>query len=88
MATPTDETPTMRGPWRIYAEFKDVDGQTVTVETNTSRSDDRSLTWIACSDGTDRQHTVPSPHLTVAQARRVRDALDRFIKDHTGHDPR
>lgn len=47
---------------------------------------DRARLWGLDTLGMDElaAKLTPSPHLDVEQAKRVRDALDEFIKDHGG----
>jgi hypothetical protein len=75
---------TERG-FAIYVEFVDTYGSNVRVQESSAASEPK--VWIFCdrsrgyaSDdlGGDRQ--AATPHLSVEQARCVRDALDEFIK--------
>jgi hypothetical protein len=64
----------------IYTQFRDSCGSEVRVQESSSAEGPHI--WIFCKneDPMWNKGTEPSPHLTVAQARRVRDALDRFIR--------
>lgn len=65
---------TERG-FAIYAEFADSYGSEIRVQESSSAEGPH--VWIFC-----RNVSAPNmdPHLTPAQARRVRDALDRFLR--------
>lgn len=64
-----DRSTTERG-FTIYDEFTDRYGNEVSVVESSLATE--ACCWIFC----DR-----APHLTVAQARRVRNALDAFIAE-------
>lgn len=82
-------TVTPRG-FTVYDEFTDTYGATIKVQQSSSASGPRC--WIFASASAGERDTMPprtwpagsdpSPHLDVAQARRVRDALDAFIREH------
>ena len=55
----------------IYDEFTDTYGHEVRVQESSLATDTR--VWVFASDG--------SAHLDIAQASRVRDALDTFIRE-------
>ena len=63
----------------IYDEFTDTYGNSVHVQESSSAEGAR--VWIFCNDGGFPDEAVPA-HLDVAQAKRVRDALDAFISEH------
>jgi hypothetical protein len=66
---------TERG-FMIYAEFTDTYGSSVRVQESSAASEPK--VWIFC----DKRGDEPaSPHLSVEQARLVRDALNEFIKE-------
>ena len=71
----------------IYTEFKDSYQQEVRVQQSSSM--ERAHAWIFCKkDGQDGVFHLGrwqsySPHLTVAQAKRVRMALKKFIQQNS-----
>lgn len=77
---------TQRG-FQDYCELVDRYGSTVTVRQSSLASE--PCVWIfSKKDGQDGvfhlgKWQAYSPHLTVEQAKRVRDALQRFIDDNT-----
>lgn len=82
------ESFTSRG-FANYCDVTDRYGNEVIVRKSSLASD--NCVWIFCNAGPDWPRvpdplggTViePSPHLTVDQARQVRDALDEFIRDY------
>ncbi len=73
---------THRG-FTIYDEVTDSYGHVVRVQHSSSAT--RDAVWIFCDDGGD-DRPAPSPHLDVAQATRVRDALSAFIAEYGGSD--
>jgi len=76
---------TSRG-FRIYSDGKDSYGNRVRIQQSSAACMD--AVWIFC-DGEDDGKMLPgdtkpfksAPHLTVAQARRVIRALERFIEE-------
>lgn len=71
---------TPRG-FTIYDELTDRYGHKVRVQESSLATE--ACAWVFCdrNDG-DEPGFEPSPHLTVAQAIRVRDALSAFIAEH------
>lgn len=76
MAEPNRST-TERG-FTIYDDFTDTYGTQIRVQKSSSASGPRCwiFTYPAAGNG------AASPHLDVEQAKRVRDALDAFIREH------
>ena len=73
-----------------YARIVDTYGNTITVRTS-SAACERAI-WIFTKDMEGRSHTTGAvgypdgiatvePHLNVAAAKKLRDALNRFIRD-------
>ena len=73
---------TPRG-FKVYAELTDTYGSNVQVQESSSAEGPR--VWIFADSGLQSGGNA-SPHLDVAQAKRVRDALGMFIRDHGGDD--
>lgn len=76
------------GPRGLYAygQIIDSDGNKIRVQQSSAVGD--SYCWIMVEDRQGRdaymhlgQMTAPSPHLNVRDAKMLRDALDRFIKE-------
>lgn len=78
MAEP-DRSTTERG-FAVYDQFTDAYGSQVRVQESSSATEPRC--WIFAAQRDDGESS--SPHLDVEQARRVRDALDAFIREHGG----
>lgn len=76
-ATGAGTTP--RG-FAIYADLTDSYGHQVVVQQSSSA--DFDACWVFCYPGSGDVHGSPSPHLSVPQARAVRDALSAFISQH------
>lgn len=68
---------TARG-FAIYDEFLDDHGCVVRVQKSSAAT--ASLVWIFCANRDDPEKDC-SPHLDVAGARRLRDALNTFIRE-------
>jgi hypothetical protein len=64
----------------IYDEFTDLNGSRVWVQ-DSSLASDRAV-WVFAQRG----DMDTDPHLNVEQARRVRDALDAFIRENEDRD--
>ena len=76
MADPIpNRSATPRG-FTTYDQFTDSYGATVTIRQSSAA--DEPKVWIFAEGGAVEN---PSPHLTVEQAIRARDALDAFIKE-------
>lgn len=71
------KTTTPRG-FGIYAELTDQHGARVRVQESSLATE--ACVWIFASD--DDHGPDATPHLTVEQARTVRDALTEFIDEH------
>lgn len=71
---------TSRG-FGVYAEFRDRYNSEVRVQ-ESSLGTERCV-WIFCRNPGFTE-SPPAPHLTVEQARTVRDALDAFIREAEG----
>src|SRR5260370_29931002 len=69
---------TERG-FAIYDEFADTYGTVIRIQKSSIATDLRC--WIFTEGGTG------SPHLNIEQAKRVRDALDTFIRECATPDP-
>lgn len=74
---------TARG-FSMYGDFKDERGCRIRVQESSAVGDPR--TWVMITNDAGTYHRTPisgdcSAHLTVDQARQMRDALDRFIAD-------
>ena len=67
----------------IYDEFTDAGGTGVRVQESSSAEESRC--WIF-TDGSARGASG-TPHLNVEQAKRVRDALGAFIREHEEERP-
>lgn len=67
-------TVTPRG-FVTYDEFPDSRGSKITIRESSAASGPH--VWIFCEPA----YPEGEPHLTVGQARRVRDALDAFIAE-------
>lgn len=76
---------TSRG-FAIYDMLTDRYGHDVRVQQSSLATED--CVWIFCdrNEEFDTPGFEPSPHLTVAQAARVRDALSAFIAEYGGSD--
>ena len=74
--TEPNRSATERG-FTIYDEFPDTYRNDVRVQQSSAATGPR--VWIFCNEGGSEEST--SPHLDVAQAERVRDALDAFITE-------
>ena len=79
---------TSRG-FRIYSDFRDSYGNRVRIQQSSAACMD--AVWIFCdgeSDGKmlpgDTKPFKSAPHLTVAQAKRVIRALERFVQETSG----
>ena len=73
----TNRTATVRG-FIVYDKFIDTYGNEVRVQESSSAEGARI--WIICHDvGSPAKDEAP--HLNVEQAKRVRDALDAFIRE-------
>lgn len=75
---------TERG-FRVYAEITDSKRSRVRVQESSAAT--RDCVWIFCNNADPSYGlagVVPSPHLTVDQARVVRDALNEFINEFGG----
>lgn len=68
--SPPNRSATERG-FTIYDQFTDRYGHRVTVQESSLATE--PCCWIF--------HDSTAPHLTLSQARRVRDALDTFIRE-------
>lgn len=66
----TNRSITERG-FTIYDEFTDTNGSQIRVQESSIATESRC--WIFANP--------PSPHLNVEQAKRVRDALNAFIRE-------
>lgn len=67
----------------IYAGFTDCYGHHVRVQESSLATE--AAVGIFCSHNDDEPlGAAPSPHLTIAMAKIVRDALDAFITDAEG----
>lgn len=66
---------TQRG-FTVYDEFTDTHGNRIRVQESSSASGVRC--WIFASGKSASEN--PSPHLDIEQAKRLRDALDAFIR--------
>jgi len=75
MSTEPDRSLTPRG-FVIYDQFKDTYGSEIRIQHSSAAT--RTCVWIF-ADGED--DSTSSPHLDVEQAKRVRDALDVFIRE-------
>lgn len=74
------ERPVTERGFSIYADFTDRYGHRVRVQQSSLATED--CAWIFCNRGErDPEGYEPSPHLTVEQARLVRDALSEFIAE-------
>ena len=69
---------TQRG-FGVYAELVDRYGSKVRVQHSSLATE--TCVWIFASDNPDPNYENPSPHLTVEQAKAIRDGLDGFIRD-------
>ena len=67
---------TERG-FKIYSQFKDFNGEDVRVQRSSAIG--RRLVWIFPEAKIHMGEAVSGAHLTVAQAKRVIKALERFI---------
>jgi hypothetical protein len=65
----------------IYDEFTDVYGDDVRIQESSSATGAR--VWIFCKSKPAFPQEGTSPHLNVEQAKRVRDALNVFISEHS-----
>lgn len=79
---------TSRG-FRIYSDFRDSYGNRVRIQQSSAACMD--AVWIFCdgeSDGKmlpgDTKPFKSAPHLTIAQAKRVIRALERFVEEASG----
>lgn len=83
MSTTPNRTTTSRG-FAIYDEFVDLYGHKVRVQKSSYAAE--PAVWIFAEEGPCEVDPA-SPHLTVEQAKRVRDALDAFIseEEHKGN---
>ncbi len=79
MAEPNRST-TERG-FTVYDEFTDTYRDDVRIQESSAATGAR--VWIFCNKHGFPQESA-SPHLDVEQAKRVRDALDAFIREHGG----
>jgi hypothetical protein len=71
---------TQRG-FVIFDEITDLAGAKVRVQ-ESSRAETHAV-WIFCQGGSyTGPDTKPEPHLDVEMAKRVRDALDAFIREY------
>jgi hypothetical protein len=61
----------------MYAEFKDVDGETVKVQRSSSIG--RRLVYIFPAAKIHLGEAISGAHLTVPMARRVIKALEKFV---------
>lgn len=73
-------TKTPRG-FTIYSQFKDSDGQAVSIQESSSAT--QRHVWIFCTtrDDDGLPKVCLGPHLTVSQAKRVIKALQRFVEE-------
>jgi hypothetical protein len=78
-----ERTFTPRG-FVIYDKFADQNGHGVRVQQSSLATED--CVWIFCEDVTGKPWGL-TPHLTVDQAIRVRDALTAFIDEHREGEP-
>lgn len=73
----TERSTTERG-FTIYDEFTDTYGNEVRVQESSAATG--AKVWIFCNDrGLPAKEEAP--HLDVEQAKRLRDALDAFIRE-------
>lgn len=63
----------------IYAEVTDRYGSRVRVQQSSLAFED--CVWIFADENPDPNYEHPHPHLTVEQAKAVRDGLDQFIRE-------
>ena len=74
----SNRSTTDRG-FTVYDEFTDKYGSKIRVQESSIATE--PCCWIF-ADAASSMAATTQPHLTVEQAKRVRDALDAFIQEH------